>query len=76
MQITVTVPDEFAREAAARGLSVEEYALRAIREHSKGPQPATEAEAGEDLRTFGQRHGLTLGPDLKIRDLIREGRRR
>ena len=32
-------------------------------------------QAIERLRTFGQRHGLSLGRDLTVKELIDEGRR-
>ncbi len=77
MQITVTVPDEFARQAAERGLTAEEYAERVLSMGIGSPHApsADQAPSPADLRTFGQRHGLRLGPGLTIKDLIDEGRR-
>ena len=42
------------------------------------PEPVHETDhqqAIERLRTFGQRHGLSLGKDLTVKELINEGRR-
>ncbi|MBS1857586.1 MAG: hypothetical protein JST11_19615 [Acidobacteria bacterium] len=76
MQITVTVPDEFAREAAARGLTVEDYAQQVLSLRGNPLEPVrSPSSSSDDVRTFGQRFGLRLGPGLSLRDLINEGRR-
>ena len=81
MEITLTVPDELAREAERLGMSVEQYAEgllsrgAAIETRSSTDQESLN-RAIEDMRSFGKRHGLTLGPDLTIKDLINEGRKR
>ena len=80
MTITISVPDEFAEQAAGCGLSVEAYVERLLEqevERWKGPKwtrlgggPFTPAQAVDDLREA--RKGVTLG-GLKIKDLVHEG---
>jgi hypothetical protein len=80
MTITVSVPDQLAQEAAARGLSVEalveQLAERAVQTSREpqwtrlGPGPFTPEQAVDDLREA--RKGVTLG-GLKIKDLVHEG---
>ncbi len=82
MTITVSVPDQLADHAAARGLSVEalveqlaEQALDAGAKHGPvllGHGTLTSEQAADDIREL--RKGLTLG-GLKIKDLISEGRK-
>ncbi len=82
MTITVSVPDQLAQQAKAAGLSVESYIEQILqqqaqeREVSKwtrlGPGPLTPEQAVDDIREL--RKGVTLG-GLKIRDLIKEGRK-
>lgn len=79
MTITVSVPDQLAQQAAARGLSVEAFVERLLEQEAQreepkgtrlGPGPLTPEEAGRHIRE--SRKGVTLG-GLKIKDLIHEG---
>ena len=82
MTITVSVPDRFAVEAAARGLSVEalveQLAEQAVAHELRprpvrlGPGPLTPEQAADDIREL--RKGLTLH-GLTIKDLTSEGRK-
>ena len=81
MQITVTVPDELAAEAAARGLSVEEYGQEllmraAAMEVRLTEDPEVRRRAIDNMLRFAKEHNLALGEDLSIKDLINEGRKR
>jgi len=82
MTITVSVPDELAAEAFARGLSVEalveQLAQRAVgREVERsytplGPGRLTPEKAADEIREL--RKGVTLA-GLHVKDLISEGRK-
>ena len=82
MTVTVSVPDQLAKQAAARGLSVEalveQLAEQAAHGETEprwvrfGPGPLTPEQAVDDIREL--RKGATLG-GVKIRDLIVEGRK-
>ena len=82
MTITVSVPDILAEQAAAQGLSVENYVERLAEQAAQtpdqprwvrlGPGRLTPQEAGHDIREL--RKGVTLG-GLKMKDLIHEGRK-
>lgn len=74
MQITVTVPDEFAREAAARGLTVEALAEERLSGLSAAPT-LTNDEAVDAMLSFAGKYGLKLREGERIADLIREARR-
>ena len=81
MQITVTVPDELAAEAAARGLSVEEYGQELLMRAAAMEVRLTEdtevrRRAIDNMLRFAKEHNLALGEDLSIKDLINEGRKR
>ena len=76
------VVKRLTEEARQRGLSLDAYILQAVLEpESLNGAPATDAaekrrkreEAAARIREL--RKGVTLGPDLTIRDLIHEGRR-
>jgi hypothetical protein len=76
------VVDRLTEEARQKGLSLEAYVLQAVLQQkgSNGPPAIAEAEkrrqreeAAASIREL--RRGVTLGPDLTIRDLINEGRR-
>jgi hypothetical protein len=75
------VLDRLMQEARQRGLSLDAYVLQALSEYVSNSAPMTdEAEKRrkrEDAaaRIRELRQGVTLGPDLTIRDLIDEGRR-
>jgi hypothetical protein len=77
MQITVNVPDELVREAAARGLSVEKYAEEVIAQRLSVPEDDVERrqKAVDAMRRFASEHGLKLRKGEQIMDLIREARR-
>jgi len=73
------VVDRLTEEARQKGLSLDEYVLQTVIQQ-KGPNGGDEAEkrsrresAAARIREL--RKGVTLGPDLTIRDLINEGRR-
>ena len=80
MTVTVSVPDQLARQAQAAGLSVESYIEHLLAEEAQrheetqwtrfGPGPLTPEEAGRELREI--RKGVTLG-GLKLKDLVHEG---
>lgn len=77
MTITVSVPDQLAQQAAARGLSVEalveQLAEQAVHGETRSQRPQrTPAEAVAHLREA--RKGVTLG-GLRIKDLVVEGRK-
>ena len=76
------VVDRLTEEARQKGLSLDAYVLQTILEQkgSNGAPSSDEAEnrckreeAAANIREL--RKGVTLGPDLTIRDLINEGRR-
>jgi hypothetical protein len=76
------VVERLTEEARQRGLSLDAYILQAVLEpESSNGAPATDEaenrrkreEAAARIREL--RKGVTLGPDLTIRDLINEGRR-
>jgi len=52
-------------------------ALHALEEKQRGENisDSEKQQALERLRSFGKSHGLSLGQDLTIKDLINEGRR-
>ncbi len=69
-----------ARQAAAHGSAIETYAASLLEEAAQVPltqEPAPVAasvvEACERLKTFGKRHGLSLG-GLTLRELRHEAR--
>lgn len=80
MTITVSVPDQLAQQAAARGLSVEALVEQLAEQAAQsspepnwtrlGSGPLTPEQAVDDLREA--RKGVTLG-GLKIKDLVHEG---
>lgn len=80
MTITISVSDQFAEQAAQKGLSVEAYVEQLLEQEAQrrnepkwsrfGPGPLTPEQAVDDLREA--RKGVTLG-GLKIKDLIHEG---
>ena len=77
MTITVSVPDQLAEQAAARGLSVEALVEQLAQQAANGEErphrpKRTPAEAVAHLREA--RKGVTLG-GLKIKDLVAEGRK-
>jgi hypothetical protein len=76
------VVERLAQEARQRGLTLDAYVLQAVLQQagSNGAPTNDEAErrrkreeAAARIREL--RKGVTLGPDLTIRDLINEGRR-
>jgi hypothetical protein len=76
------VVNRLTEEARRKGLSLDAYVLQTVlqQEGSNGAPPADEAErrrkrqeAADCIREL--RKGVTLGPNLSIRDLINEGRR-
>ncbi len=84
MTITVDIKPEvqaeLARQAAAQGSAIEAYAASLLEEaahvrptQESAPVPASVVEACERLKTFGKRHGLSLGgPALRqLRDEAR-----
>ncbi len=86
MQITVTIPDELAAQAQARGLDLDSYLPELLAEnlaaeaHVAGPalseaedEMAARRNAAVD-RMIALRRGNVLG-GLKIKDLVEEGRK-
>jgi hypothetical protein len=81
MQVTLSIPDELAARATARGRSVEAY-LRGLIEadqssagnglRSIGPGPYTPEEAGRWIRAMRAENRLD---GVTIRELIDEGRK-
>jgi hypothetical protein len=76
------VVDRLTDEARQKGLSLDAYVLQTVLQQtgSKGAPAIDEAErrrkceqAAASIREL--RKGVTLGPDLTIRDLINQGRR-
>jgi hypothetical protein len=76
------VVDRLSDEARQKGLSLDAYVLQTVLQQagSNGAPAIDEAErrrkreaAAAGIREL--RKGVTLGPDLTIRDLINEGRR-
>ena len=76
LDIRPEVQAELARQAAAQGRAIEAVAA-ALLEQSVRPQPAhvpaEVVDACEQLKTFGKRHGLSLG-GITIRQLRHEAR--
>jgi len=86
MQITVTIPDELAAQAQARGLDLDSYlpellaedlaaegSVRLTPPFDEGDEAATRRNAAVD-RIVALRQGNVLG-GLKIKDLVEEGRK-
>jgi hypothetical protein len=86
MQITVTIPDELAAQAAARGLVLDSYlpellakdlatesSVRLPAAFVAGDEEAARRHAAVD-RIRALRQGNVLG-GLKIKDLVEEGRK-
>ena len=83
MNITIDikpeVQTELARQAAIQGRSIEAVAARLLEGAIQAPDrqplgaPAEVAEACEQLKTFGKRHGLSLG-GTTLRQLRDEAR--
>ena len=75
--VTVTLEEDVAQwariEAARRDTSVSRL-LGALLKERISAQGGPAAEAVERLSNFGRRHRLSLR-DLKVKDLINEGRR-
>jgi hypothetical protein len=78
LELPEYVQARLVAQAKARGLSLEEYAARVLRERGGAAHEpegnAPWAEAARRLGTFGKRHGLTLGGGT-VRDLLDESRR-
>lgn len=83
MQVTIEISEIVAHKAEAAGLDVPTYLQRLIEKETLssegasrlvrfGPGPLTPAEAGADILDMRKR--LKLG-DVKIKELIEEGRR-
>jgi hypothetical protein len=74
MQVTLNIPDELAAEAEAQGLSLKSYLMAKLAnvKPDTGVRQMTVDEAIGRIR--GLRNGNTLG-DLRIQDLVDEGRR-
>jgi len=83
MVMTVDIPEQVVREAAARGMAVEALIQERLQTASDfasrpgsqrfGSGPASPATAAADIREL--RSGQTLGGGITIRQLIEEGRR-
>ena len=77
MQVTINIPDQLAAEAAARGIAVDIYVEGFVAEQSRQAHlvhpPKSVQDAVERIRAL--RRGVTLGGEVKIKDLIREGRK-
>lgn len=79
MTVTISVPDQLARQAEAAGLPVKSYIERLLAQEAQrreapqwtrfGPGPLTPEEAGRELREI--RKGVNLG-GLKLKDLVHE----
>jgi hypothetical protein len=78
----IEVINRLSEEARQKGLSMEAYVLQVILQLQKSNDAAAvdevekrrkREEAAANIREL--RKGITLGPDLTIRDLINEGRR-
>ena len=52
MQITLTIPDELAAQAKARGISVEEYVQRLLEEAGRKSPALQEPRTPEQLEAF------------------------
>jgi len=86
MQITVTIPDELAAQAQARGLALDSYLPELLAENLASEAQAAVAatpEAEDKMvarrtaavdRIIALRQGNVLG-GLKIKDLVEEGRK-
>jgi len=73
MQVTINVPDQFAVEAAARGLSVDAYVEEVLaKQVQPSPEHTARKAAVDEMRKFGQTHGCTL-KGLNLKDLLHEG---
>ncbi len=52
MQITLTIPDELAAQAKARGISVEEYVQRLLEEAGRNSPALQKSRTAEQLEAF------------------------
>jgi hypothetical protein len=85
MTLTLELPPEIEAglnaQARAKGLSLDVYVTTLLQNQALGGPQEVEEErlrkqrqaAADRIRKL--REGVTLGPDLSIRDLINEGRR-
>jgi hypothetical protein len=83
LEIGRELEDALARQAAARGVEIDAYAVSLLAEAAHLPEasgqpksspPAKDVvEAIERLRNFGKTHGLSLG-GMTIRELRHEAR--
>jgi hypothetical protein len=74
MQITLTIPDDIAAQAQARGLSVEAYVQDLLEKaRSEGQQP-TRARTRQEIQTFfgAMAEGLERLPKLPTASFNRE----
>ena len=78
VQLSAELEARLTAEAEARGISVEAYAACLLEQAARaGEQPndanETRRQAVRDMLAFRQKYHLTLGPGLRIKDLIHEG---
>jgi len=74
MQIMVTIPDELAAQAQARGFVLETY-LRQLMEEDLSREQAPNSQrrqAVEAMLGFAKKHGATLG-GLDLKAMVHEG---
>jgi hypothetical protein len=74
MQITVTIPDEFAAQVKARGFVLETYVRNLMEEKlSREPiQNSQRRQAVEAMLGFAEKHGATLG-GLDLKSMVHQG---
>jgi len=74
VQITVTVPNELAARAHARGIPIEAYVERLVEQAAQAEVPAVVQErrrrAVRNLLAFGEKYHFTLGEGVRIKDLL------
>lgn len=73
MQVTVTIPDELAAEAEARGLALDAFVEKLIAERTVAEETlANRREAVAAMRSFTGKYHVTLG-DTDLRSTTHEG---
>ena len=73
MKVTVTIPDEVAAEAQARGVALDTFVEKLLAKRTDAAETsATRREAVAAMRRFAAKHSARLG-DADLRAMAHEG---
>jgi len=75
MQVTINIPEELAEQARARGVAVEVYVEEVLAREAQQSTPKDLRAVGEALDRIKELSKGNILGDLKIKDLINEGRK-